>query len=318
MMKAVFFFVSCACGLIVAQAAEPTVQQRPSQYVQKYEELRKRLKKSGLVILPEDKKAVQELEAKIQAEIKSLSEHPWAGTYYCGDGLENSYLHVAPRSGFLFVNQGDIGAPYANHGPVVLKRGELHLSFSIPMDDGYYPGLAKTFVPVEWGKRKYLIDSKKIINFCNQVNEGREPRSEIYGFCMLQIGDEEKKATGFPGIPNQFRSYVLAKPIEAEIIAVQKPTGTSGEAVNKTVINITLNRGKKAGLLPGMELHVVEPVNVWDAITVTEAKEASSEATIVRYRPNGVLGIVSLLDKNPKIGWKLSTRSAWEAKCSKR
>ena len=151
-----------------------------------------------------------------------------------------------------------------------------------------------------------------MIDFCNQINDGREPRNEIYGFCLLRKGDEKKKVSGFPTVPNEFTPYLLTKPIETEITDVGKPITTSGEGeVKEIVIKVTVKHGKKAGLLPGMELHVIKPSNVFDTITLKKVEEEQAEGVITRYHLTGMLGLLSLLEKNPKVGWKLSTRSAW-------
>jgi hypothetical protein len=295
---------------VLGRAAEPAKQPIRSRY-KEYEDLRKRLRDKGLIVDDEDEKAVQELQSRIQREIKSLVNHPWAGEYYCGDGLHNSYVYIAPRAGFLFIYRGDIGLPYANHGPVEQRDGRLHLSLTPPLEgDNFYWDLSKTLIPITWGERKYLVQSERLIDFCNQVNEGREPRQDVYGFSLLRRGDEKMKVTGTPVVFREVAPYLLAKPVEASIIGVGKPVTSPGKAVTKVVISVSLNRGRKAGLLPGMTLWVVSPCNVFDDVTITKVDDERSEGAITRYPLPGAWSLLSyFLDASPKIGWRLSTRS---------
>ena len=251
---------------------------------------------------------VQRLQETIKAEIGTLNNHPWAGEYYLGDGLENNYMTIAPHAGFLYMHRGDIGPYYDNYGAVEEKDGKLRLSLSLPYEK--YLGFAKELIPVAWGERKYLISADTMIFFCNQINDRMEPRNEVHGFCLLRRGDEKKEVVGFPTIPQEFKPYLRAKPIETEIVGVGKPISSWGESeVKKIVIQVTLKHGKKAGLLPGMELHVIKPANVSDTVTVKEVGEEQSEGVIIQYHLKRMLP--SYMEKNPEIGWKLSTRSLW-------
>jgi hypothetical protein len=295
---------------VVGRTDEPAKQQTHSRNDIDYKKLREELREKGLIIYDEDKKAVKELQSKIQEEIKSLGKHPWAGEYCSGDGLHNNYMSLAPRAGFLFLYQGDIGASYANHGAVEQRDGKLYLSVSPPLErNNFYDALSDTFVCVAWGKRKYLIPADKLVDFCNQVNSGREPRDEAHGFCLLRKGDEMKGIAGNPDVPQEVAPYLLAKPIEAEIIDIGEPVKTEG-GVSKVVLRVTLDHGKKSGILPGMKFHVVSPANLFEDITITSVGEERSDGAITRYYPFGVLPslIQYSLESHPKVGWKVSTR----------
>ncbi len=158
------------------------------------------------------------------------------------------------------------------------------------------------------------MPAKEIVDFCNSVNEGSEPRHEIHGLSLLRIGDEKKKASGLPAVPKAFQRYLLSKSIETEIVGVGKPTVSPGDGdVKEVTVRITLKHGAKAGLLPGMRLHVIQPDGVFDTIELKKVEEQQSEGVLVRYRLKGALGLLSLLEKDPKIGWKLSTQSSYRA-----
>src|ERR1700730_15103618 len=63
-------------------------------------------------------------KGKIQAEIKGLGEHPWAGEYYEGDGLGVGIsLSLAPESGFVFEWHGCMGVYDRNYGELRRRQG---------------------------------------------------------------------------------------------------------------------------------------------------------------------------------------------------
>lgn len=230
-------------------------------------------------------------------EIKSLKDHPWAGEYYCGDGLGvNISVVVAPKSGYLYEWHGCGGLYDRNYGPVACINGRLQLTFRLPKRESS-SGIADELIPVRWGPRRYLIAAEDMVRFCNAVNGGTEPRGWLYGLHLLRNGDEEKTITGFPVVPDEFKDYLLARAIEAEIIDVGERTD------DKTIV--VLNRGKQHGLLPGMELHLFDPDAEIDSATLTKVENGRSEA--IMAHPLGD-------EPAPRVGWKLSTRCSWRTR----
>jgi hypothetical protein len=200
-----------------------------------------------------------------------------------------------------------------NYGTIEEKDGRLRLSFTFPHDREGGLGIAEELVPIAWGERKYLMPAKEIVHFCNLVNEGSEPRNEIHGFCLLRYGDEKKKVTGLPAVPKQYERYLLSKPIETEIIEVGKPITDPGDGDVKGVeTRITVKHGSKAGLLPGMKLNFIDP-DTHDDIVLDKVEEDRSEGVLTRYQLSGWIGLLSLFDRTPKIGWKLSTQATYRA-----
>ncbi|HJT34141.1 MAG TPA: hypothetical protein VJ783_18990 [Pirellulales bacterium] len=233
----------------------------------------------------------------ILSEIASLNDHPWAGEYYCGDGLGvNISLVVAPKSGYLYEWRGCLGLYDRNYGPVACTDGRLRLVFQLPKRESS-GGIADELIAVGWGPRQYLIPADEMVRFCNAVNDGSEPRAEIHGLYLLRHGDEEKAVTGIPVVPDEFKDYLLARPIEAEIIDL-------GERTDDMTI-VVLNRGKQHGLRPQMELHVFDPDEQVDSATLTKVENSRSEAMMAR--PLGD-------EPPPRIGWKLSTRRFWQTR----
>ncbi len=104
--------------------------------------------------------------------------------------------------------------------------------------DGRYPSLiaklhdrrlkavewtTRRLAPIEWDNRVYLVDEDKIIEFCNRVNAGDEPRSGQVGWpFFLREGDWEKSANDKPKLPKEFAEYLIDVPFEATVLKQDK------------------------------------------------------------------------------------------------
>jgi hypothetical protein len=245
--------------------------------------------------------AAQAKREAILAEIKTLGDHEWAGEYYSGDGLGvNISLEIAPGSGYLFEWHGCLGLYDRNYGPVAETDNLIHLSFTFENKRKGFRGIAPDFVAVAWGARRYLIPADDLIGFCNNVNEGREPRMGRYGFYLLRRGDEEKEVAGFPHVPDEFRSYLLDEPIEATITAIGAfTTRPSVCEWNFKDTPVSLDAGSNKGLRPGMELVVIEPSHTVESVRLTSVEADRSEGVMTQTDD----------EKGPKAGWRLSTQA---------
>lgn len=253
---------------------------------------------------PEADAAAKQFAQQIKAEVESLGNHPWAGEYYHGDGLGvNVTFMLAPQSGFLFEWHGCLGLYDRNYGEIACTNGMVTLSFTFSNERRGFQGIADAFIPVPWGDRMYLIPSDDIIGFCNDFNARSEPRNLVRGSHLLRRGDEKKNIEGFPAVPEQYRPYLLEKPIEAAVTAVGSYTTRPSVCEWKFKdTSVTLDKGKEAGLLPGMELYVVEPNNLVESIRVTHVEDHSAQ---------GVMTEIGEDKPGPNAGWKLSTRPRW-------
>jgi hypothetical protein len=237
---------------------------------------------------------------QIQREFDKLGKHPWAGKYYHGDGLGvNVSLYVAPASGFAFSWHGCLGLYDQNYGAVVETNGVLKLTFDLPNERRGFQGLAPAFVPVRWGPRTYLVAFDEMADFCNAVNSKREPRNDMHGRHLLREGDEKKRATGEPQVPAAFKKHLLKKPIVAIIVAIGKVSTRPSVADFKFKdIEVTLNVGKKDGLLPGMELGTISN-RTSDSVKITSVEDDQAFGLITQIGED---------DPMPKVGWRFSTK----------
>jgi len=240
----------------------------------------------------------------ILAEIKSLKSHEWAGEYYAGDGLGvNTSIALAPNSGYVFEWHGCLGLYDRNYGAVTWTNNRIHLSFTFKNERKGFQGVASEFVPVSWGPRRYLIPADDVIGFCNSVNEGRESRNSSHGSYFLRRGDGKMQVTGFPKVPEEYREYLLAKPVGATIIAVG--TYTTRPSIVQWKFKdtpVTIDAGTRQGLRVGMELVVTKPRDIVESVRITKVEESRSEAVMVQAGEE---------EPGPKVGWRLSTQAPW-------
>lgn len=155
-------------------------------------------------------------------------------------------------------------------------------------------------LPVRWGARLYLMNEDDLRGFCNAVNAGVEPRGgdedptyspflrgAYFGSFFLRAGDENRKVTGEPQLPGEWRRFLLKEPVEGLVLSVG---GGEGEAV--------VNVGARKGLRTGMLLFLVSdgqdlPPSPPDAMEVLSVEEETAK----------VRGL-----QRAKVGDKVSTR----------
>jgi hypothetical protein len=246
----------------------------------------------------------------ILAEIKRLGDHEWAGEYYAGDGLGvNTSVVIAPHSGYVFEWHGCMGLYDRNYGTATWTNGRICLSFAFENQRKGFQGIAPELIPVPWGSRHYLIPADDLVGFCNNINEGQEPRKDSHGTYLLRREDEKKPVTGFPKVPAEYEAYILAKPIEATIITVS-PSATRPSVADWKFkdTHVTIDAGKQQGLRVGMELFVTKPQNTVNSVQITKVEETRSDAVMVQIGEN---------EPGPKTGWRLSTQSPWNVQLTR-
>lgn len=153
---------------------------------------------------------------------------------------------------------------------------------------------------VRWGARLYLMDDDDLRGFCNAVNAGVEPRGGEgdpdypqflrgghFGSFYLRDGDENKKVTGEPQLPGEWRRFLLKEPVEGLVLSVG---GGEGEAV--------VNVGARKGLRPGMLLFLAS-----DGRDLPPSPHEAMEVLSVEDETAKVRGL-----GRAKVGDKVSTR----------
>lgn len=237
--------------------------------------------------------AVAKREA-IMAELATLGEHPWAGVYSIWLGMGSKCLLIAPEAGFLYEEYGCMGVYGRDFGSVTQVNGTLVLEGAFIGDDRMDSQL--TIVP--WGERVYLIPPDRMLDFCNMINRELVPK-----FVMEFLRQDEAAklpVEGWPLVPAEYEGYLLPEPVECFILKVGDLVINTGKRVYyDREVDVTLNKGAKAGLLPGMVLNAAD----WDygvgiKLTIISLEENTSVGRISQTKEDFVL---------PEVGWGFTT-----------
>jgi hypothetical protein len=144
-----------------------------------------------------------------------------AGAYYFGDGLGvNCSLNIERKGRFSFVWLGCGGVYDQNTGGAKIEAGHLILTPDKPNVREGFRGTATDLIPIRWGERLYLIPEAERRQFCNDVNQGSEPRDVAHGSFYIRRDDWKKKVTGLPIVPKEWESLLLKKPLHGKVIEV--------------------------------------------------------------------------------------------------
>ena len=95
---------------------------------------------------------------------------------------------------------------------------------------------------VKWGDRRYLVPEKQLLEFCNAVNQGEEPRDSEWGEFYMGKGHEKLKVAGLPDLPKPWNDFLLEAPVQGRVV----------EFLPEMQARVDI--GRKDGLRAGMEL----------------------------------------------------------------
>ena len=243
---------------------------------------------------PELPAAVEQKRLAVLDELQGLPGHPWAGSYFHGDGEGmNVTLVLAPKAGAATWWRGCLGLYGAEHGDV-LPRADGTLEIGLPPGDEFlrFPGELR---PVRWGERRYLVEPSEFIDFVNEMHAGWEPRDDRFGRFLLAEGDEARPASGLPDLPPEFLRLVRSEPLNVHVLAVERvpepePVATSPPA-DPTLdaaplfcqqhYRLTLDRGTESGLVPGIRLDCDDTCGYESAHVVrSDAGRAHAEMSV--------------------------------------
>lgn len=253
-----------------------------------------------------------------QAQQSEQASLDLSGTYTHGGEFGGSAITIEP-DGRFHTNSSNCTEKYYEAGTYTFKAGVLsfvttkrtvkgHSESDDQAKDLLDPKVYKEIyqqepaaddrrdelIPVTWGERLYLMHKASMVEFCNAINLGLEPRSSLgtdwyLGAFYLRDGDENRKAEGHPSFSKDLIALLLEKPIEAEIINIERE--------NQKIVAV-INKGSEAGLKPGMRLCLTAP-EFWDTPSLWSGPVVIS----VTY------GLARLsVDEDVKIGDKVNSK----------
>lgn len=243
-----------------------------------------------------------QFKERFQTELAVVPDHAWAGTYIIGDDSDHYVISLAPKSGYVFARYTDLGMEGEQRGSVVEHEGRITL---VPdsKDETQNPGIfPKELTPVSWGRRHYLVNTDKPAYFFNCVNNGVEPRTSPFGATILRAGDENQPAEGALKVPNNFKVYLLDKPIMARVLSI----GAGQREKSEMRHDLVIDAGSEKGVYQGLYFFIVDENAPADRLEVTAVEGDKCTVRYSYYYP--------LRDKDdePKMSWMLTTRPSWD------
>jgi len=246
-------------------------------------------------------KAVDTKQSAIKQALDGDPKNEWAGNYYSQGGpTAGTLLSWHPKVGFV-VRWSTCSYGWresANYGAAMLRDRTLALS---PEWSGGGPNvypIIKALVPVLWGEQHYFVWSDRLINFCYAVkNSSNAP--EVDAFLLKDV-DRDKRRTGLPNVPAEYRKYLFGKPILATISEI-KPNP------EPWVRELTLNVGTSDGVVPEMKFYAFAP-KIYMLVEILEAGEHASRAYVITLGARSFEKTVT-----PRVGWKLTSRAPKDA-----
>jgi hypothetical protein len=224
------------------------------------------------------------LAANIQRDLESRNHKAWEASYTGAKSFSG-----VPSKLYVSVTLGYSAMRHRVHdtGTVCERNGRIALSSKLGDWGPSRFTSSKEFYSVQWGSRVYLIESDRIVDFCNSINLGREPRTEATGLFFLREGDMKKNVSGSPAIPEPWdKKYLLEKPVTAAVQSVIAYTEnvSLAELPNRKFsgIRCTVTAGKNRGLRPGMILIPKEQGLLWKAY-VLKTNATTSEMLVTDY-----------------------------------
>ena len=233
---------------------------------------------------------VKKQKKQVIAELSKLKDHPWAGSYCMvyppgWMGIDEEFV-IAPKSGFIYTCRSNDwideygGVLYdQNYGNVAWEGDCLKLSPVLANEGNGYE-CSTELVPITWDDRLYLVPANGIVEFCNDVNKGG---AIIY---FVRGGDRTKPPMGMPDVSDEFKPYLLKKPVEGQVITVGETKEICKQFHKKSYEGmetaVTINKGTQDGLLPGMKLWATDTRQSLPII-LTVVRETESDGIIEGY-----------------------------------
>jgi hypothetical protein len=170
-----------------------------------------------------------------------------AGEYYMGNGRGTSMsLSILPDGRYSFVDLGCVGVIRRESGTMRWSGDHYVLSTS----ESNKPPHERALVPVDWGRRRYLIPPRRREEFRDAIAEGKEPRDEDRGWFYVQL--PIKPAVGLPDSPPEWAATLRAELSLGRVLDV----GPAGHA--------RVDLGTRNGLQVGDVLTVQRPGHAMD------------------------------------------------------
>jgi hypothetical protein len=206
----------------------------------------------------------------IEAELQAGPHEPWEGSFatYGFHGPWRGWL-ITRKFGYVSTSR------VVDMGTVEVKGTRIVLNSEAP---GVRRPDRPVFEVVRWGERAYLVKPTGFVEFCNDVNSGRVRAHDQWWptTYLMRDGDEKKKVDGAPEVPEEYKKYLLDKPITATATEAHGEKNDVAVWGQEYLFNgdvVTLNVGKKNGVRSGMKFYSQERDDWGHGYVISVAKE---------------------------------------------
>ena len=152
------------------------------------------------------------------------------GEYVAGTTPSSAVvLRIHPNDEFTYragidsdgaASASDDGTGVEYHGHWKWEAGAIHLAPVYDEEREDFPKMPAVWVPIPWSGRLYLVPQGRLLDFCNAVNLGREPRDQRGGALPLRRGDWRLPVAGRPSLPQEWREFILAEPLSGWVAQI--------------------------------------------------------------------------------------------------
>jgi hypothetical protein len=239
-------------------------------------------------------KIAQQQAQKIrEATINKDLENEWSGTYYDGEHHPTMFMW-SPNDGFLVTSSLHTFSPsWLNYGNVRFENGLLTIFPELPKGHTFAHIMPTEFRAIRWDKQHFLIPPSDLMAFAYDVHS----RSEFQvGMYFLKATDRNLSRKGMPELPAEFTKYLRMKPIRAKLISVR-------EVEKRWSPVLTINAGRRQGIVEGMLLYHVSKSGVHFSIRIDQVSDTTATADVSSSASSNESN-----DEGPKVGWVFSSR----------
>jgi hypothetical protein len=266
--------------------------------------------------------------ADVIDELARLAEHPWAGEYKSYIDADSrspegdETIYIAPSAGIVWVYKGGTGISDCNYGELVSAdtagcTASLHLPL-LEQRREYEPygiGCPKFSLRisfVRWNSYRFAIPDNRIQDFCNSINSRDRVSVDRFPHMIAEKGgaiNTKSQWDKLPVLGAEYRSMLLASPVDANVIQVSAPSLVFDSAFVPPTpmlqVKAVVDIGVEHGMRPGMLLYR----DGWFPIcriTDVEPTKANVEFVLFADNAKGEVNEGAL----PVVGWHLSTVKA--------
>lgn len=226
---------------------------------------------------------------EIEAELKSLESHPWAGSYSNVGTDEVDVISISPSGKIVNLTKGQ-GAGHGNCGTAKAVGQELQVKWDYD-EAGRACWLGERLLVVPWGNATFLIERGTVHSFCLEYrNSELRPHSpERRNHVRF---DGKIVLAGKPQLPDEFKLFWDLPPIECQITSVDKVVRKKGDFAGDRKFTCTIDKGSAAHIFVGMQMYASDKRSSWSfKVTSVEAQSATLETSLRRPFKEPRLGL---------------------------